>query len=425
MKFLKHEHNIDHPYINDVLVLDIETDGLDTNTANTKFFGCYSYREQKYYLVHGSETHHIKYLLESHRVHVGFNSDSFDMKILEREHPDETMYKTRIDLLKVLYDYDRKRPNRESLIKLNDGRTMAEALKNRKLKTIAETLGFPLQKGDIDYKVFQRHEWTREELKKIYLYLYHDVDITRRLFEFYLDYFDGFRDMVGDDDIKNFSYIKCSGGSFAYKAICYLAGLPVLWPETDEERTDSNKSYTGGFVMEPVKNYSNDVLYLDFASLYPMNYIQCNLFSDSCSCCSDNEKWHGGGLFDVKGKYCVKSRGVIESVIADLYIRRLEYKSKKDPREKSVKVILNSMYGISASPIFRSIYREFSARDCTAIGRGIIQYTAKRLSDIGATVVYGDTDSVFIEKNGISTQEIMSHVDIILDELRKYFPFPF
>ena len=79
----------------------------------------------------------------------------------------------------------------------------------------------------------------------------------------------------------------------------------------------------------------------DFASLYPHNFIQHNLFSHSCSCCSDDEKYSGKGIFKLKGKYCSKKFGVMEGALLRIYLRRLDLKKKKDSRQYPLKIVIN------------------------------------------------------------------------------------
>ena len=50
----------------------------------------------------------------------------------------------------------------------------------------------------LELKIFQKNDWTDDEIKEIYTYLFKDIEITRRLFEFYVEYFDIFKMMLGN-----------------------------------------------------------------------------------------------------------------------------------------------------------------------------------------------------------------------------------
>ena len=418
------EKVLSHPFINSVLIYDIECSSLDTETAQVKFVGCYSYRYEKFFIIGHDELDKFELLLREHRVLVGFNNKSFDNEVLmNKVNNVDLSYKVIFDCLRVLYDTDRKRPNRELIIK-HKGRTLHESLKNRKLRTVAETLGFETLKGDIDYKIFQKNHWSQSELGEIYKYLLADVDVTRLLFEFYVEYFSCFTEFVDDKNISRFDYIRSSTGSFAYNAICYMANLDYVY-EDDTSKRKSLNTFKGGFVLEPKKEYAEDVLYLDLVSLYPSIYIQCNLFSNNCSCCSDDEKWSGSGFFDVKGKYCSKKRGKIESLILDFFMKRKKYKKNNDSKELPIKIFMNSLYGISSSPLFKSLYHEYCGSDCTLIGRTILEYSLKCFESAGFPVVYADTDSCFVELNGKSEDEALMVANDVIRFVQSKMPFPF
>jgi len=409
-----------HPNISDVLIFDIETDSLDTDNAVCKFFGAYSYKYQKYYILHEHEKERIQYLIDNHKVLVGFNNKDFDNVILENSFNKFKLdYKICFDCLKVLYDHKWKRPNRELIIEI-DGKSLGELLPNRKLKTIAEVLNFPTLKGDIDYKIFQKNNWSESELNEIYEYLLHDLDVTRRLFEFYVTYFDNFREYVNDDNIRKFDYIRSSIGSFAYAAICNLTNIPYEY-EDDYNKKKIKPENEGGFVLEPQVEYAEGtIIYKDFTSLYPFIFFQCNLFTHG-----DVEDWHGDGFFQVKGYYKTDKLGKIETLLRDMYYKRFEYKKNKDSREKAIKILMNTIYGLSGSPIFKNLFDIYTPGDCTSIGRTCIRHAKLIFESKGISVLYMDTDSCFIKlPYGMTIEETDKISDDIVKELQSHMPFP-
>ncbi|MBT7237660.1 hypothetical protein HN865_02275 [Candidatus Woesearchaeota archaeon] len=416
---------LEHPYIKDVLIYDIETDSLDTQTARCVFFGAYSYKYGKYFIFREDEKEEIQTLLDDHRILVGFNNKSFDGPILQNSRNRfNIIYKIVFDCLNVLYDYKRRRPNREVIIKHN-GVTLQEALPNRKLKTVCELLDFPITKGDIDYKIFRQESWTEEEYKEIYRYLYKDVDLTRQLFEFYINYFNPFKEYVDDGNIRKFDYIRSSLGSYAYSAICNLTGVPTEF-EDDFSKLQQRPLNEGGFVLEPQIPYAEGtVIYADWASLYPSIYFQCNLFSPT-----DNpkllDKWAGGKLFpDLQTTYRCDEMGKTEKVLKQIYLDRLKYKKEGDVRQLPLKILLNTLYGISGSPIFKNVFNMTTSGDCTYIGRTLNQYTGKRFSENGYKVIYGDTDSTFLVLPEDKTiEDFKALANQIADEIKAEFPFP-
>ena len=84
----------------DVLIYDIETDGLDINTAKVKWFGAYSYLFNQYYLI-PFDKKKVQDIISKHRVFVGFNNKAFDNPILENNGCAVGEYKIIIDLLEM------------------------------------------------------------------------------------------------------------------------------------------------------------------------------------------------------------------------------------------------------------------------------------------------------------------------------------
>ena len=87
--------------IRDVLIYDIETDGLDIVKSKLKWFGCYSYIDNKYYLLPYTKQKEIQKILDRHRVFVGFNNKGFDDPIMENNAYGKGEYKITIDLLEM------------------------------------------------------------------------------------------------------------------------------------------------------------------------------------------------------------------------------------------------------------------------------------------------------------------------------------
>lgn len=67
----------------DVLVLDIETNSLDVYDAKLKWFGAYSYIDNKYYLLDYTQKSDITKLISRHSVIVTFNGNEYDIPILQ------------------------------------------------------------------------------------------------------------------------------------------------------------------------------------------------------------------------------------------------------------------------------------------------------------------------------------------------------
>ena len=168
-----------------------------------------------------------------------------------------------------------------------------------------------------------------------------------------------------------------------------------------------DKKYQGAIVIDPKKGIHFDVTVLDFASLYPSIISSRNLSYETINCghteCFDNVI-PGTSYYS-----CTLNVGIISQLIGFLKDIRVEWfkklsKSKKDhPNapfykivEKSLKVLINAAYGVLGAEFF-SFYCLPVAESTTAVGRHLIETTVNYCKELNVQVLYGDTDSVFLE----------------------------
>jgi len=223
---------------------------------------------------------------------------------------------------------------------------------------------------------------------------------------------------VPEDNIRRFHYIKSSIGSYTYTALCHLACLKEEYAENSKKM----EKYKGGHVIEAsVKEAHGKILSIDFASLYPHLFIQCNLYSPVKN---DVPGWSGNNFFKINGRYDNTRQGKLETLLKMLLKKRFEYKKANDPRQLALKIVLNTAYGITGSSNFLQVHHEHNAEDCTIIGVACIKYVEKRFNDEGFSVVYGDTDSVFVVVPPGKDEEVGVLKDVIVRELQSYMPFP-
>ena len=402
----------------DVIVVDIETDGLNIETTRMKWFGAFSFKYNTYYFYTHDEKEYIQRLIDEHKVVVGYNSKDFDIPIMENNGYNFD-YKIRIDLMRVLFNPLTRKSVRENIIKIN-GKVLKDLLPNHKLKTVGQVLNLSVEKGDIDYKIFYKEEWNNLESNEILKYLYRDVKLTKELFEFMYTEFLPFKEFMNIDDQRKYNWYRTSTGSYTYKVICHRA-------EIKEEYNDKceYEKYPGGYVSSPNKESCKGNIYLlDFTSEYPHGLLSGNLYSYDCDCCTDDEKWSGNDMFPIIGKYCSKKLGKIERVIKDLILLKLKYKQEKDPREYAVKIMVNTLYGISGAPVFKNVYNYNTASDCTLIGRNMIKYARKVFEDNGYELIYTDTDSVYLKDVYDDKERMLKVRDKIIEDIKMNLPFP-
>ena len=412
-----------------ILIWDIETDSLSIESAKVKWFGAYSYHYNEYYLLEAKKNvKEIHQLLKEHPIHITFNGKEFDIPIFKNNIGDEQKiseifdYKTNVDLLEISApksskSYGQYRKNRLA--------QMGIKLKNHTLKNICEALKLDDDgtKGDIDYHIFQKNEWTKEEQIEIKKYLKQDIILTKKLFEWYEKEYAPLKQFLPKKDQDNFLYLRSTLAVLAYNIICNKAGLKPDFGEKDDADYDS---FAGGHHIEARWDLvKGNIIEIDFASAYPHAVIQGNL----CSPVKDEETefWNGDKYYEVKGKYNKKEQGKIESALRDILVERLKAKKEGDKtKANSYKIVVNSFYGTLGNPVFKSVYNRDSASDCTTIVRNWMRILAHRLDkSLGCKCLYGFTDSIFILlPEDIFKEDVMYEVDLFLKEAKSKLPFP-
>lgn len=404
-----------------LLVYDLETSDLDINKASIKWVLTYDPQTNIFNMFDYEEMGPNKirsYLMQYDKL-IGFNSNQYDIPILCRHnilYPDDFCCNHFIKGIDV-YEIFKKRG---TLIFPRGFESLSLAAINKKLWPNSIE-----QKGEIDYNLFKKRncDLTIDELNIIKKYGEMDVKLTWKLWEYLVDKFEPFGEFIPFEDVRKFKHINSSTASFGYKALCYGAQIPELWGNTEIDQD----AYVGAFVMEPTKEVARgNILYLDYASLYPMIYVHANLFSSKCSCCSQEEKWHGDNNWKVEGYYCKKNQGKIENVVKRFYLLRKEYKKIGDTREQAIKIILNSLYGSSARPGFTQTYSPTTASDCCFLAQQIIKYSIKQLEDNDfGKVLMSDTDSIVIElANNKTKEECLEFCKNLSRQISSTLPFP-
>ncbi len=179
--------------------------------------------------------------------------------------------------------------------------------------------------------------------------------------------------------------------------------------DTVTEAVIKGKKYAGAIVLEPKPGIYFNVVVLDFASLYPSIIKTWNLSYETVNC--SHEECMSNKIPETNHWVCTKRKGLtslITGMLRDLrvLIYKRKAKDKKLPEEerawydvvqRAIKVYINASYGVFGSTSF-PLYCPPAAESVTAIGRHTIKTAIKKATELGLNVIYGDTDSLFIEK---------------------------
>jgi DNA polymerase-2 len=150
------------------------------------------------------------------------------------------------------------------------------------------------------------------------------------------------------------------------------------------------RSSPGGYVLDSIPGLYDNVIVLDFKSLYPS--IIRTFFVDPLGL-------HAAGADAVagfEGAWFHRDHHILPGLISTLWQARDEAKLRKDnARSRAIKILMNSFYGVLGTTACR-FFDPRLASSITRRGHEIIIHSREYIEARGFQVIYGDTDSLFV-----------------------------
>ncbi|MDH5426179.1 MAG: DNA polymerase II [Gammaproteobacteria bacterium] len=157
---------------------------------------------------------------------------------------------------------------------------------------------------------------------------------------------------------------------------------------------EAGLSAPGGYVMESVPGMHDSVLVLDYKSLYPSIIRTFNVDPYGRIAALDEEE--GDTIAGYDGASFSKKQHILPGIIAQLWLARDKAKAEKNNAlSQAIKIIMNSFYGVLGTPGCR-IHDSRLTSSITKRSHDVILQTVELIEDAGYSVIYGDTDSVFV-----------------------------
>ncbi|MBT4334193.1 DNA polymerase II [archaeon] len=155
---------------------------------------------------------------------------------------------------------------------------------------------------------------------------------------------------------------------------------------------DRESRIKGGFVMSPAPGIYDNIIVLDFKSLYPSIVRTFNI--DPASYLENKTK---DSITAPNGANFKKTEGIMPEIIQELWAAREQTrKDKNELGRYAIKILMNSFFGVLANPNCR-FYNLNIANAITHFGQELIKETAAETEKRGYNVIYSDTDSIFID----------------------------
>ncbi|MGL4207212.1 MAG: DNA polymerase II [Aeromonadaceae bacterium] len=159
----------------------------------------------------------------------------------------------------------------------------------------------------------------------------------------------------------------------------------------------------GGYVMDSRPGLYHHVLVLDYKSLYP-SIIRTFGIDPLALVLGMDEEGPAVGVADSHhtaipgylGARFSRQAPILPALITQLWAERDKAKAQRDEAlSRAIKILMNSFYGVLGSQGCR-FFDPRLASSITLRGHWIMQETRKLIERAGYSVIYGDTDSLFV-----------------------------
>ena len=187
----------------------------------------------------------------------------------------------------------------------------------------------------------------------------------------------------------------------------------IVAPDTADVTAGAHAA--GGHVFTSAPGLYPDVIVLDFKSLYPS--IMRTFFIDPYSRMMSEEE----PVTTPEGISFSTTQNILPDFLAELMTKRSDAKKNGDKHlAQAVKILLNSFYGVMGTTGCR-FYHPHLPTAITGTGQWVLKTCAEYLRSRGYTVLYGDTDSVFVSLKEEERDAPDEAGDLLASEINGFF----
>lgn len=178
----------------------------------------------------------------------------------------------------------------------------------------------------------------------------------------------------------------------------------------------SDEETAGGYVLAPEPGLYDNVLVYDFRSLYPSLIRTFQI--DPLGWVPDEDVTDEETVIRApNGAAFSREPGILPRLLDDLFPRRQRAKEAGDEvASYAIKILMNSFYGVLGTPACR-FYNPKIANAITSFGRTLLRWARDRVEELGARVLYGDTDSLFVASGKTDPEAAWTFGEELLETL--------
>jgi len=192
------------------------------------------------------------------------------------------------------------------------------------------------------------------------------------------------------------------GASIASFDLLYLPELRrrgFVAPSAQPDR--EHEPLHGGTLLEPRPGLHHGVAVFDFKSLYPSLIRTFSL--DPLAHARAGED----AIVAPNGARFSRSEAILPGVLERFRAKREEAKARGERHaDQALKIMMNAMYGVLGAASCR-FFEPAIANAITGFGQQILHWTRDAFEAAGVAVLYGDTDSVFVQLGAAADPEAL------------------
>src|SRR5207249_1696715 len=205
------------------------------------------------------------------------------------------------------------------------------------------------------------------------------------------------------------------GGSFAsvdWLDVGELRARGRVAPSVRATAETEDASIVGGLVLDSVPGLYRNILVFDFKSLYPSLIRTFNidpLTFVAADAAGVALRTPGGAAFRRD------EAGILPGLVARLGAERAAARARGDEvAAQAIKILMNSLFGVLGSPASR-LFSPAVANAITTAGQHVIRLAAGAVERRGHRVIYGDTDSLFVDVGEPDTARAAGRAEALRD----------